>query len=166
MSAHRRSRRSGRYPPRHAISPLLLVTAAFVLPGCGPYLLKGRVIPGDSPHVLVVPKSDSRLDEGPGIPGATISLRLDPNSLGGRDLAGGVSDGDGRFAIPIDEFGAGLLEYDLGVRVRQRGHSTTYDVIGMPGSGLRVLVILPRGPDAYEKPYDPQDDLRDFPLDR
>jgi len=145
---------------------LLLLTVAFILPGCGPYLLKGRVIAGDSPHVLVVPNSDTRLDESPGIPGATISLRLDPNSLGGRELADGMTDGDGRFAIPINEFGAGLLEYEIGVRVRQRGHNTAYDVIDMPGSGLRVLVILPRGADEFQKPYDPQDDLRDFPLDR
>ena len=140
-----------------------LLALSALLPACGSYKLQGRVVRGPSPQVAVVDADDPRLEE-PGVPVASIQLALDPRSLNRKSLPGGHSDADGRFAIPIEEFGAGLLEYDIQVVARKRDLNTAIGIIRLPGSSGRLLIVLGPGPDRYRPPEDPLDDLRHMPM--
>lgn len=141
----------------------LLIAAMTLLVGCGSYALQGRVIHGSSPEVLIVDRDDPRL-EGSGVPGASVRLTIDPDSLGRNILSPTTTRPDGTFSIPVDEFGAGILEYDAGLLVRKEGHEPAYRDFRLPGGNQRVLVVLPRGVDDFHEPDDPRQDLDRFPL--
>ncbi len=136
-----------------------LLVLASLLGACGSYELQGRVVRGPSPLVATVDPDDPRF-EGPGVPVASIQLSLDPRSLNRKLLPGGYADADGWFAIPIDEFGAGLLEYDLEVVARKQGLNSAIGIVRLPGSSQRLLIVLGPGPDRYRPPDNPLHDLR------
>ena len=140
-----------------------LLVLATLLPACGSYQLQGRVVRGPGPLVEVVDPDDPRF-EGIGIPVASIQLTLDPRSLNRKSLPGGHADADGWFDIPIDEFGAGLLEYDFEVVVRKQDLNSAFGLIRLPGSSQRLLIVLGPGPDRYRPPDDPLEDLRHLPM--
>ncbi|MEM9881827.1 MAG: hypothetical protein AAF800_02780, partial [Planctomycetota bacterium] len=79
--------------------------------GCSPYQLRGVVIEGDEPGVELVNRRDPRLERF-GLPGAELELWLDPDRLRPRRVGRAVTDADGRFAMPVDAEGAGLLMLD------------------------------------------------------
>lgn len=81
-------------------------------------------------------------------------LILDPDSLGRKILANIVSQPDGTFEIPVNEFGAGLLEYEFELLARSDGFDSAHNRFRWPG-GKRVLVTLKRGPDRYRPEDDP-----------
>jgi len=128
---------------------------ACTLGGCGAYQMRGVVIEGASSTVRVVDEDDPRLTQGQGLPMATIEVMLDPNRLSRKALPSGRSDVYGRFAIPIDEPGAGYLEYDVRVIVRRSDHDTATQALRIPGPHQRLLVTLVNGKDQYEP--DPPD---------
>ena len=134
-----------------AVAAALIVLAALLSAGCASYRLQGKVIEGGTPAVLVVEKDDPRLNE-PGIAGTVLEVTIDPNRLSASDAGADVSDLQGEFAIPIGEFGAGLLEYDARVIARLRGYQTTNRTIRLPGSNKRLLVILSPGQDNGSAP--------------
>ncbi|MDX2115344.1 MAG: hypothetical protein SFZ24_06950 [Planctomycetota bacterium] len=113
---------------------------------CGPHTIKGRVIEGDVSAVMVVDKNDHRLQT-PGVPGASLKLIKDPARLEPKIIAEHVSGTDGEFELPVDEFGAGVIEMDVGLLVRHRGHRSAESAFKVPGGGKRVLVMLERGRD-------------------
>lgn len=140
----------------------LLASAALTLSGCGAYQLQGRVVHGNSAEVLVVERNDPRLQEAAGVAGADVRLTIDPQSLGRTMLPTQMTRPDGSFAITVDEFGAGALEYDAMLLVRREGHEHAEGLFKLPRSSQRVLVVLPRGVDRYSEPDDPLEDLERF----
>lgn len=112
--------------------------------GCTEYRLGGTVATGRLPAVLVVDDNDPRLNQF-GIEGAVIELTLDPTSLRPRPLGAGQTDGTGQFDIPIDQAGAGILDYQLGILCRLEGHQSVWKVVPMPSSKRRLLIIMAPG---------------------
>ncbi|MHB1155305.1 MAG: hypothetical protein ACYC26_00555 [Phycisphaerales bacterium] len=129
------------------LAMLLLVLFAG---GCQSYALRGRVVEGTRSQVLLVDADDPRLT-GPGAPagidGAGISFMLDPEKAGHKSLGGTICDADGSFRYPVDEIGAGLLEYGLGVTARAPGKSPAQDSMPMPPGDKRLLIMLAPGRD-------------------
>lgn len=120
--------------------------ACTALGACGPYTIKGRVVHGDTSYVSIVEPGDARL-EGTPVAGAQIRLRMDPGKLNRKTVAQEVSDGNGEFSLPVDEFGAGILEYDLGLTARRKGYVSAEGFFRLPPGSRRVLVVLAPGTD-------------------
>lgn len=125
------------------------------LAGCGAYQMRGVVIEGATSAIQIVDEDDPRLHSGYGLPMATIDVTLDPDRLSRKHLPRGISQVDGSFAIPIDEHGAGYLDYQVRVVVRRAGHDTALRDLRVPGPHRWLLVTLVNGEDQY-KP-DPPD---------
>jgi len=138
-----------------------MASLCLLLTGCGPYVLRGKVVQGSTSNIAIVHHDDIRL-AGSGLAGAVIELTLDPRSLGRRVMATREVEPDGTFALPIEQFGAGLLEYEFGLVVRCAGHDSALDIFRLPGRGRRVLVSLARGPDRYRPREDPLKETRTF----
>ena len=115
--------------------------------GCG-FRLRGLVIEGATPGVFVVDKTDSRLVEA-GLATAVVNLTIDPGHINAKHLGSYQSDLNGRFDIPIDELGAGFLEYDIGLVCRLVGYHPIRHHVRMPGSSKRLLIILIPAQTAY-----------------
>lgn len=116
---------------------------------CESYILRGRVIEGRAAEVVVVESGDSRL-ETPGIEGAQLTVQVDPRRASRKTIAKRLSTEKGDFAIPIEEFGAGLLEYEMGLTARKPGFQRAEGYFKLPGQGKRVLIVLTPGRDIGE----------------
>lgn len=129
--------------------------AMLLLGGCGGggYRLQGVVIEGSSPGIFIVDSNDVRLTE-PGIPGAVVQGTIDPDTLRRKPQGSVQTDTRGRFALPVGEIGAGMLEYKIGVFARAPGHAPAEDIFDLPKSSKRILVVLPRGKDPGRAPED------------
>lgn len=124
---------------------MLLLVSLLTLPACSTYQLQGVVVEGPTPGVYVVDSNDERLNH-LGVADAQISAMLDPNTLRPKSLPTAMTDDHGRFAITIDEPGAGLLEYSVSIYADAVGYSDAgIDVMQLPSSGKRVLVVLSAG---------------------
>jgi hypothetical protein len=140
---------------------LMLAAMALVVPACGPYQLKGKVVEGVTPGVFDVSDGDDRLKL-VGVSGATVQVILDPRSPN-RKLLGNVgTNGAGEFRVNVDEVGAGALIYEIGVVARAKGHQYAESQLNLPGLGRRLLIVLPRGMDTYRAPEDPLRDSLQF----
>lgn len=147
---------------RRALLLIACGLTAVLLTGCGGgTILRGKVVSGPQSMVMVVPGDDPRL-AGPGIDGVTVALTLDPRSLGRKPLGDGVSYGDGTFAIPINEFGAGLLEYEIGVLARIEGREHAEGFFKLPPGGQRVLIVMAKGADTYREFEDPRSEIKRY----
>ncbi|HBS28540.1 MAG TPA: hypothetical protein DEB06_03595 [Phycisphaerales bacterium] len=124
----------------------LMALAGAAAGACSPYTVRGRVVHGDSSYLMLVDRDDPRLLE-PGIPGAQMKLTLDPGKLSRKTASQQVSGADGDLALPVEEIGAGLLEFDAALIVRKRGFAPAEGFFKLPGSGQRVLVVLGPGRD-------------------
>jgi len=147
-----------------AVFCLLPALAALAsLAGCSPYQMRGKVIEGDISFVAIVDADDPRLD-GPGISGAELRLSTDPEKLNRERIGTTISSGDGSFTIPVDELGAGVLLYDVGLQVRKSGYQPANQMFRLPPSERRVLVILTPGVDrgGWEGEDDPIEQFRRF----
>ena len=127
-----------------------LSVAAIMLHGCGPYHLQGRVVQGPTLAVLLVNKDDKRLEQ-PGIDSAKIELTLDPSSMRPKRLADAITDYNGDFDVLIEEFGAGALEYEIGLLVQRLGYQSLYQTIGLPGRDRRLIIVMPTGRDQLRR---------------
>ncbi|MBI1370635.1 MAG: hypothetical protein GC162_18510 [Planctomycetes bacterium] len=127
--------------------------------GCSSgYTLRGKVVTGPEALVSIVPADDPRL-AGPGVESATIELTLDPRSLGRRVLSTNAAYGDGQFQIPVQEFGAGVLDYELGVLVRANGYAPTAGIFRLGSQDLRLLIVMTKGQDRDPRGEDPFKDI-------
>lgn len=137
-------------PPRvWAVLALCLMP----LTGCG-YAIQGRVVRGPVAEITVVDSSDPRLTE-PNLTGggAVIVGLLEPERPSDRrPLGKHVTDRQGRFKIPVDAFGSGLLEYEAQLIARREGHQAAVGTIPLPRRGERVLITLPLGEDRLNVP--------------
>ncbi len=139
----------------HNVCKPMLMLAALCLVGCHSYQLQGVVIEGPSSTVLVVDETDPRLSEGDALPMASVDIVIDPDKLSRKSLPRGISDVDGRFSVPVDEPGAGFLEYDIRVLIRRSGFNSAVQDLRIPGPNKRLLITLVNGEDLYQP--DPQD---------
>ncbi|MCA9312249.1 MAG: hypothetical protein KDA21_13630 [Phycisphaerales bacterium] len=114
--------------------------------GCSSYQLRGHVVRGDASFIQVVDRDDPRLQE-PGLPGAQVALTLDPEKLNRKMLGSAMTDGNGDFAIAVEETGAGFLQYDIGLRASGKGMISAWNFMRLPSSGKRILITLQRGQD-------------------
>ncbi|MEM9883351.1 MAG: hypothetical protein AAF800_10575, partial [Planctomycetota bacterium] len=101
---------------------------------------------GDEPGVELVNRRDPRLERF-GLPGAELELWLDPDRLRPRRTGRAVTDADGRFAMPVDAEGAGLLMLDVHLDTRRDGFASVSDAFVLPGAGAdrRIVVTMKRG---------------------
>lgn len=125
---------------------VVLSALALVLGACAPYTLKGRVVRGEASYIAVVDDGDPRLDA-EGIPGVQLKLTLDPGKLKRKTAAQEVSGASGELSLPVEEAGAGLLEFDAGLIARKRGYAPAEGFFRLPGGGKRILVVLTPGRD-------------------
>jgi hypothetical protein len=147
---------------RRAMLMMMCGLCASLMTGCGGgAVLRGKVVSGPQSMVMVVTEDDPRL-AGPGLDGVTIKLTLDPRSLGRKPLGAGSTYGDGTFAIPINEFGAGLLEYEVGALARAEGHQYAEGYFKLPPPSQRVLIVMAKGHDTYREFEDPRKDLERY----
>ncbi len=129
-------------------SLLLLLPALSLLPACGPHKIYGRVVTGDTSYITVVDKDDHRLDAEGGVSGVLLRLQLDPGRINQRNIAEQTSGEDGKFTLPVDEFGAGVIELEGGLLARRHGFKSAEGVFVVPGNSKRILVVLEPGRDA------------------
>jgi len=123
-----------------------LVLAASL--GACSYSLQGRAVHGDYSAVELVDASDPRLnDPKSAVPGVSVHVQADPTKLNRKTLGRVVSGRSGEFSMPVDEFGAGMLEYNIGVFARKKGYEPAEGFFGLPGSGKRLLITLAPGVD-------------------
>lgn len=122
--------------------------AATVLAACSPYTVTGRVVRGDSSYMLLVEEGDPRLDE-PGLPGVQMKLTVDPGKIERKVVAQEVSGPSGEVSLPVDELGAGLLDFTVGVIARKPGFSPAEGTFMLPKGGrTRLLIIMAPGRDS------------------
>lgn len=136
---------------RDATRWLVLAVLVGAMVGCSTYELRGKAVEGGTSGVFVVDADDPRFERA-GLPGASLRLTLDPQRLSAKRVGGDVTDLDGRFAIRVEEFGAGVLEYDAQLEVHASGFRRVVEQFGLPGRGKRVLVVLEAG-ESSEPPH-------------
>jgi len=123
---------------------VLALTLASV--ACSPYTLKGRVIEGDTSYVSVVDETDPRLNDR-GLEGVRLHLQMDPGKLSRKSLTRQTTGIDGAFELPVSEFGAGFMEYDVGLFARRAGYSPADGSFRLPPKSKRILIVMNRGRD-------------------
>jgi len=134
---------------RSAWCVLLLAIMVVTLTGCGPYKLKGRVVQGDASRIAKAGRDDSRWNQPP-VGEVRVLVTLDPRRLDHEQVGEGRSEADGSFAIPIDAFGAGVLEHQVQIAAMKDKYTTAARVLSLPGENERLLIVLTPG--RSEKP--------------
>lgn len=145
MKHEQSARRFVRAARRGAIAAIL-GAACVAASACSPYVLRGKVIEGRASEVVLVNPDDPRL-EAPGVEGARATLHVDPQRAGRKLLAKEASGGGGELEMTIDHFGAGMIEYDMGLSVRRAGFQRAEGFFKLPTKDQRILVILTPGRD-------------------
>ena len=133
---------------------LLLAALLLTITGCGGYQLSGVVLHSKTAGIFIVDANDSRLNN-IGVGNVVINVTIDPTSLGLKKLPKVLSDEQGRFSIPVDEVGAGVLEYEARVLARRNGYRYVEDLISLPSKKKRLLILMEPGRDTYKAPDDP-----------
>ncbi len=124
------------------------VLASLTLLTACSYSLQGRVVRGDYSAVEVVDSSDPRLsDPKTALSGVAVSVQADPNKINRKTLGRAVSARGGEFSLPVDEFGAGVLDYDVGVFARKKGYEPAEGFYKLPGGSRRILITMTPGQD-------------------
>lgn len=142
--------------PLHAYAaPCMVLCVLFVMAGCGgSYAIKGRVVRGTFAEIQLVDKDDPRLNGADTTGGgAVVQAVFEPGTpTEMQDLGRHITDGQGWFAIPVDAFGTGLLEYEAQLIARRDGYQGAIATIPLPRGSQRVLITLPVGRDTLVVP--------------
>ncbi len=127
-------------------SRLVLVALLSGFAGCGGYVLKGRVVEGVGGVMTFVAPQDLRLAQ-PGLPAARITIERDPGRLSAHVAASGLSDLDGRFAVALDDFGAGWMDERWRIEATKPGFARTSSLQRLDSAArdMRLLIILAPG---------------------
>jgi hypothetical protein len=125
---------------------LMAIATGLASSGCSNYTLRGRAVQGDMSGVWIVDDSDPRLAD-PGLAGVTVSIKRDPQSLGGRVISSTSSDGNGEISIGFEEFGAGWMEEQWEIRAARTGYEPAVSLLALPWKrgDKRILVVLAPG---------------------
>jgi len=132
--------------PRPALFACAVLLAS-LLNGCASYQLQGVVVEGSLPGIYIVDSGDPRL-AGTAVADARVQGMLDPNKIRSKPLPLVMTDDNGRFAIPIEDPGAGLLEYTFTLYPDADGYGTppgAGTAMALPPPGKQVLVVLAAG---------------------
>lgn len=144
----------------------VLAVAWAMLSGCSGYRLQGLVVEGREPGLVLYDQKDPRLEEIGrfGLEQATVEVVLDPNT-GKRERLDLVrTDASGRFTVPIEAFGLGTLEYDIGLLIHRPGFQPQWRVIRAPAEKQVVVVTLEPGGGSGRLEVDLlRDTMRDLP---
>jgi predicted small secreted protein len=140
---------------------LIMACASTTLAGCSTYQLRGKVVEGPASEIRIVEADDPQLQR-PAVSGVRIEATLDPQSLARKTLSPVTTNEAGEFALPIDELGAGMLEYEVQVLARRPGYKHAAEFVQVPGASKRLLIVLAPGVDRYVAPEDPLLDSRRF----
>ena len=130
----------------------LVLTLFALLPACTTYKLRGVVFYGSQSKIEVVDDDDPRIAKGSPIEEAAVTVLLDPNSLRNRYLGQTFPNALGEFAVPVDEPGAGVLQYEVWVMASAPGFSDAEITAPLPGSGERLLTLLAPGNRRVQRP--------------
>lgn len=125
--------------------------------GCSSYKFEGRVIAGDVSYATIVSEDDPQLMAGEGVGGTRVRVVTDPDRLNRKEVGSGVTSADGSFSLELDAFGAGVLEYDIGVEASRPGFAGIEEFFRMPRKGEKVLIVLAPGRDTRR----PRENLMD-----
>jgi len=150
-------------PLRSRAAALLAVACSLlVLTGCG-YTMRGKVVEGEVTYIAIVDANDPRL-EGRGVGGVNISLETDPDRLSREQVGRTVSQQDGSFSMDVDAFGAGFLQYDVGITAHRRGFETATNLFRLPSSGKRILIMMAPGvgDESWRRPESPFEQYERF----
>lgn len=140
---------------RQTVSEIIsILIMSLTLAGCSSYAIEGRVVRGSIASIELIDKNDRRLiEDNPTGGGAVIQGILEPDTpTEMQPLGQVVTDGQGRFALPVDALGSGLLEYEALLIARREGHQGAMATIPLPSSRQRVLITLPLGRDTLKVP--------------
>ena len=146
-----------RIPATRSVAAIVALMFALALTGCaGGYAIEGRVVRGSIANIQLVDKDDPRLAEpNPTGGGAVILAVYQPQTpTETKSLGRHVTNGQGRFRIPVDAFGAGFFEDQAQIIARRDGHQGAMATIDLPRRGQRVLITLPLGADTLKVPED------------
>ncbi|MCC7204326.1 MAG: hypothetical protein IT441_04555 [Phycisphaeraceae bacterium] len=126
---------------------VVVLAACLGLTGCASPGIRGLVIEGRPGGVAVLDPSDKQVKdvERYGLAEAVVEVTIDPHSGNPERLGAFKTDDQGRFAVPIDKLGAGLLEYEVGLLVYREGFEPQWKVMKLPSSKKVVLVTLEPG---------------------
>jgi len=126
------------------LAPLLAAVLG-VLGGCSSdYVLRGTAIQGPMTGAEIVTAGDERLSA-PGVGGARIRLLRDPGLPKETVAATGTTSSDGTFELPVSGFGAGWMDEQWMIEILRSGYQSGRQLIRLPSSKQRLLVILARG---------------------
>jgi len=145
---------------KRVVFAMVLSGLGLALGACESYSMRGHVIRGDVSYIQIVSADDSRLSE-PGISGARVGAHLDPGRLNRKFLGSTMTDGNGDFSLPIDEVGAGWLEYDISVVSYRDGFMGAEQFFRIPKAERRVLIMLAPGDDAEPPSFESRESLFD-----
>ncbi len=114
--------------------------------------LRGVVVEGRSPGVYLVSADDPRLKRYP-VEDALVEVVVNPKDIRPERFESPPTLPDGEFSIDPTVFGAGFLQYDLGIFARARGYGDVWGEPQWPGSNQRILIIMAPGrPGALRRP--------------
>lgn len=146
---------------RRLASILVTLLPALALTGCGQgYALRGRVIESETSYIAIVDPADPRLNE-PGIPSVQLHLQMDPGKLNRETITRDLSGPDGEVILKVDRFGAGFLEYDVGLFARKPGYTPSQHYFRLPPGGKRILIMMAPGRD-HDLGETPDSSMQDY----
>lgn len=151
---------------RRRVEVMALLAAWLMLSGCSGYQLHGMVVEGREPGLVVYDRKDPRLEEIGrfGLDQATVEVTLDPDTGRRQRLDPVRTDAAGRFVVPVDAFGLGTLEYDVGLLIHRPGFRPQWRVMHAPRDGQVVVVTLEPGGGSGRLELDLlRDTMRDLP---
>ncbi len=123
--------------------------------GCSPYQLQGVVVRSDESTVNAM-RWDGNPDTLPGatIAGVNVEVVFEPRTTRPRKLGTVLTDDQGRFAMTIDESGAGFMEFEVMVVARQPGYRPSWRIMRLPARGEHVVIQMAPGRDEGGPPVD------------
>ncbi len=130
---------------RRLVLAASLLCGAFALTGCGASQLTGRVVEGPVTMVEVVNDLPASVASGVGLPGAEVVVLMDPDQANRKEIGRAMSRADGTFTVPIDAFGAGVLEHRVLISVHRRDFESAEVETILPGSNKQVSASLKPG---------------------
>ncbi len=123
--------------------------------GCSPYVLQGVVVRTDASAVNAT-RWDGHPDTLPGatMSGVNVEVVFEPRTTRPRKLGMVLTDDQGRFVMPIDESGAGFMEYEVMVVARAPGYRPSWRIMRLPARGEYLVIQMAPGRDEGGPPVD------------
>lgn len=138
-----------------------LTAWTLTLSGCTDYKVEGYAVQSDTPGIYVTATATPD-DPSRALAEVRIEVIRDPQSLGRESVGQTVTDGQGRFTLPLDYAGAGFLEEDVLIIARRRGYEPTRQIIPMPAESAILRIEMSPGVDRLDQPMSPEQQIERF----